>query len=277
MSFKSLRTGELKNLIAQIKEKRSIKCSKCGSQTKFSKRREDEIICEWSLCKFRTNIWKGTIFYKTKLTKLKICRVIEFWMQKASFDLLSYGLRINRKSIWKLMRKVSKRLAETYYQTCPKIGGNGKIAEIDKSKFGKIKYNKGHSVEGVWIFGMVERSRERKIHLMPIEDRKAETLSICLNSNVNSDSVIFSDCWRGYKHILDDFIGHFKVNHSQNFKDPITGTHTNTIEGNWAGIKMHVPFKGRTKYKINLYLIRYMILRNDSTEHPLKAIIKYLF
>ena len=32
------------------------------------------------------------------------------------------------------------------------IGGLDKIVEIDESKFGKRKYNKGRKVDGVWVF-----------------------------------------------------------------------------------------------------------------------------
>ncbi|GFU56756.1 transposable element Tc3 transposase [Trichonephila clavipes] len=37
------------------------------------------------------------------------------------------------------------------------IGGKDCIVEIDESKFGKRKYNRGHFVEGQWVFGGVER------------------------------------------------------------------------------------------------------------------------
>ena len=33
------------------------------------------------------------------------------------------------------------------------IGGPGKHVEIDKSKFGKRKYNRGHFVEGQLVIG----------------------------------------------------------------------------------------------------------------------------
>ncbi|GFT83765.1 uncharacterized protein NPIL_207311 [Nephila pilipes] len=37
-----------------------------------------------------------------------------------------------------------------------KIGGTGRIVEIDKMKFGKRKYYRGYPEEGHWIFGGVE-------------------------------------------------------------------------------------------------------------------------
>ncbi|KZR97001.1 Uncharacterized protein APZ42_008350, partial [Daphnia magna] len=38
-----------------------------------------------------------------------------------------------------------------------KIGCFGITVEIDESKFGKRKYNRGKRVEGVWVVGGVER------------------------------------------------------------------------------------------------------------------------
>jgi len=35
------------------------------------------------------------------------------------------------------------------------IGGVGKVEEIDDSKFGKRKYNRGKRVDGVWVFAVL--------------------------------------------------------------------------------------------------------------------------
>jgi hypothetical protein len=42
-----------------------------------------------------------------------------------------------------------------------KIGGPNKIVEIDESKFGRRKYNRGHPVTGQCVFGGVERESGR--------------------------------------------------------------------------------------------------------------------
>ena len=60
-----------------------------------------------------------------------------------------------------------------------RIGGEGIIVEIDESKFGKRKYNRGHAVEGegegAWVVGGIERSIERKFFAEIVEKRYAET------------------------------------------------------------------------------------------------------
>lgn len=35
------------------------------------------------------------------------------------------------------------------------IGGPNKIVETDESKFGRLKYQRGHAVKGQWVLGSV--------------------------------------------------------------------------------------------------------------------------
>jgi len=55
------------------------------------------------------------------------------------------------------------------------IGGQEEVVEIDKSKFGKRKYHRGHYVKGQWVFGGVERGTGRTF-LVAVHDRSAQTL-----------------------------------------------------------------------------------------------------
>ena len=41
----------------------------------------------------------------------------------------------------------------TLLENSEKLGGNGKVVQVDESKFGKRKYYRDHHVEGQWVFG----------------------------------------------------------------------------------------------------------------------------
>ena len=45
---------------------------------------------------------------------------------------------------------------------------------MDELNLGKQKYHKGRRVDGVWVFGGIDR-RPRECFLIPVEDRTAET------------------------------------------------------------------------------------------------------
>ena len=127
------------------------------------------------------------------------------------------------------------------------IGGEGIVIEIDEAKFGKRKYSRGHLVEGAWVLGGVERTPERKVFLKVVEQRGAGTLLPIILQHVAPGSVIHTDLWRAYAELSDNGYVHRTVNHSMNFRDPQTGTHTNTIEGTWNGIKLNIAPRERGK------------------------------
>ena len=58
------------------------------------------------------------------------------------------------------------------------------IVEIDESKFGKRKYNKGKRVDGVWVVGGVERTPERKLFLLTVPNRNQNTLKLIIDTFV---------------------------------------------------------------------------------------------
>lgn len=138
--------------------------------------------------------------------------------------------------------------------------------EIDESKFGKRKYNKGHPVGGVWVVGAVERSSKRII-LSHVAKRDAVTLTAFCETYIDHTSVIYSDCWKGYSKLCTIFKEHRTVNHSKHFVNRETNTHTNTIEGNWSGVKRTIPVRCRTMKLIDIYLLRFMLKRNEGAKN----------
>ncbi|KCZ82107.1 hypothetical protein H312_00382, partial [Anncaliia algerae PRA339] len=175
--------------------------------------------------------------------------------------------------------KMGKKTVNQYYNEQRIIGGSGVIVEIDESKFGKVKYIRGHRVEEIWVFGLVERTPERRIVLAPVNDRTRGTLEEILKKHVHPDSIIHSDSFRSYAKLKNIFAGHKKVNHSQYFVDPSTWIHTNTIKGNWHGVKDQISVRHGSKNFIELYLIRYSLRRNhkDIFQEIIKLLLKLLF
>ena len=71
------------------------------------------------------------------------------------------------------------------------IGGPGKEVEIDESKFGKRKYNRGRVVDGHWVFGGMERG-SRDSFMVEVPRRDAATFPI-IATHVRPGTIVYSD------------------------------------------------------------------------------------
>ena len=66
---------------------------------------------------------------------------------------ISEVLGYTYNSLKSFVSKLHQKAIEHFDSALQTIGGPGVIVEIDESKFGKRKHNRGHSVEGVWDGG----------------------------------------------------------------------------------------------------------------------------
>ena len=119
-----------------------------------------------------------------------------------------------------------------------KIGGVGEIVEVDESKFGKRKYNCGKRVVGKWI---LQRSNGQ-LFMVECENNKRDhnTLMRAIIEHVHRGTLIVTDKCKGYLHLDKHGYRHEDVNHKREFDNPLTGAHTNGIEGSWFHAKRHV-------------------------------------
>lgn len=141
------------------------------------------------------------------------------------------------------------------------IGGVGKVVEVDESKFGRRKYHKGRRVDGVWVFGGIERdSNPPKCFFVTVQDRTAETLIGLIKRWIKPGTKILSDCWKSYATLESEGYIHETVNHSVTFVSD-TGVHTNTIESRWNSLKKSLPKYGTTKTLYDSYFAEYCIRR----------------
>lgn len=157
-----------------------------------------------------------------------------------------------------------------------RIGGPGIVVQIDESKFAKRKYNVGHRVTGGWVFGGHEKRQQKKVFMVPVENRTADTLLGIIQRWIAPGSIIWSDCWKLYDRIpkLPEGFTHGTVNHSKNFVDPQTGVCTNRIESDWRHAKAEFPRFGTRPDHYQGYLAVFMWKRKNFGEDLFITLLK---
>ena len=149
-----------------------------------------------------------------------------------------------------------------------KIGGVGKVVEIDESKFGKRKYNRGRMREGQWVLGGVERGTD-KVFMQIVPSRDAATLLPIITANVEPGTEIHTDEWRSYATLNVQGYVHNSVNHSIQFVNPANGAHTQSIECTWAHAKKkYKRMHGTSKPLFATYLIEFIWRRKIGKDTP---------
>ena len=157
-----------------------------------------------------------------------------------------------------------------------RLGGVGKIVEIDESKFGKRKFNRGKRVDGKWVFGGVERGSNKSFFRV-VENRGKDVLLAIIKEFIVPGTTIISDCWKAYDCLEDEGFHHLTVNHSLSFKYPETGAHTNTIEGTWGSIKRSLSSRNCDgDNQFNSYLFEFMWRRSCASNDAMKAFLNII-
>ena len=161
-----------------------------------------------------------------------------------SYDTFRNEMSIDDQSIssetvadyYSYIREVMMVSLDERFAAKGRIGGEGRVAEIDEMKFGKRKYNVGRLKDGHWILVIVLHKQndddidEVRLEICPNNNRSAASLVPLIEKHVLPGTVVMTDLWRGYNSI--DQRGYYRltVNHSANFVDPLTWANTQKVE-----------------------------------------------
>ena len=201
---------------------------------------------------------------KSRLSKYKQGRLVEHFVAGTTARTAASLCGVNRKTAALYFLRLREIIAyELEAETADMLGGE---IEVDESYFGgKRKGKRGRGAAGkIPVFGILKRGG--KVYTKIIPDAASATLIPIIERKVvpllgdcfaftgqPTDSIVYSDCWRGYN-VLDvsDF-HHFRINHSKLFAD--RHNHINGIENFWNQAKRHMrKFNGVPKAQFGLYL-----------------------
>lgn len=198
------------------------------------------------VCWERKSIRTGTWLAKSRLGFVQVLDFLYYWASDSTHRVIRRETGIGSSATttdWaRYCREVCMNALCNDQDTV--IGGEGHIVEIDESLFAKRKYNVGRAVKSGWVFGGLERG-SRRCFFEFVPDRSERTLVEVIQRRVAPRTTIHSDQWRSYSNLSAYGYSHQTVNHSQNFVDPVTGTHTQSIESEWSQLKQFLRGCGR--------------------------------
>lgn len=203
-------------------------CHSCGKNGRFYRvKKRKAFECEH--CGYQVYPMAGTPFEKTR-TSLHSWFFAMFLFcasrNGVSAKEIQRQVGVTYKTAWRMARLIREYM--TAVDGDPRIGGEGKIVEADKSFIG------GHDKIGeddkTIVLGMVERDGD--IATRVLSNRREATVCGAVADRVRRGSWIATDDATAFRPLWRHGFLHSAVNHSK--KEYVRGhIHTNTIEGFW--------------------------------------------
>ncbi|GFV59533.1 mitotic-spindle organizing protein 2A [Trichonephila clavipes] len=193
-------------------------CPKCKKDMRLVERKGTIDGFEWR-CRVQSkenphfvcrSVRKGTWFSDSRLSICVILRLTRYWFGKSMNEFVVNDLKINKNTVvdWYMFCREVCMVA--CVNESAKLGGEGKIVEIDESLFGKMKYGKGKRVKGNWVFGGGQRDSKKCFFRVVPNRTKVELLSV-IREWILPGTTIISDCWRAYECLSDEGYRHLTI------------------------------------------------------------------
>ena len=157
------------------------------------------------------------IMRKSQLNKAKQDRLIEHFVAGATARCAVDLVRVNLKKAIYFFHNLQEIIAYHLEQEADTVF-SGEI-EVDESYFGgKRKGKRGRgAARKVPVFGLLKRGE--RVYTKIIADASSATLFPIIERKVESESIVYSDCRRGYNVLDVSEFKHFRINHSKLFAD----------------------------------------------------------
>jgi len=186
---------------------------------------------------------------KSRLSRYKQDRLIEHFVSGSTARTAAKLINVNKTTAAYYFHRLREIIAlETQNEAL--LSGE---FEVDESYFGGHRKGKrGRGAAGkVPVFGILKRGG--KVYTQIIPDAASKTLMPIIRDKIKPDSIVYSDCWRGYNVLDVSEFKHYRINHSKLFANK--HNHINGIENFWNQAKRHMrKFNGIPAEHFPLFL-----------------------
>ena len=136
---------------------RNKKCYKCKSMFIIDVNNKT-FRCYNRNCQYKVSLFKNTYFYNIHIKINKYLQIIYLYIHKVSVSNIIKMTGISSETACKITNEIRQLLSDSVKLSDVIIGSKNIIVEVDETKLGKRKYNKGHHVEGIWVIAGIERT-----------------------------------------------------------------------------------------------------------------------
>jgi transposase-like protein len=174
-------------------------CESCDGAMSIIKKPGTSDQVEWNCsdCRIKKSVRADSFFSGSNLPLTKAVPLLYMWFRDFRNMNAVHEAEVNKATVvdW-----FSKCRNECMKGRKVKIGGVGKIVEIDETCWVKQKHNRGKPKKGsqVWFFGGIERGQDGQAFAVRVKDRKQATLFKIIKRYIRPDTLIISDEWRAY-------------------------------------------------------------------------------
>lgn len=222
-------------------------------------------VCPQVGCNGQHSFLFGSYLYNTKLSiQQHIGMLYKFYLgRNAKQSAQELNMQHRTVIVWfdYFRRNLNHWMQNHFY---PNFQFSNQFAiQWDEASFAKKqRYHRGHRREPNWVVGGVQQETGL-VALKFVQGRERDTLLPLITALCEFGATQITDGWRGYLGL--DLLGftHWNVNHSEGFVDPLTGHHTNTIEGIWSLARGDLRrFRGIQRPKLQSFLDEFAFRRN---------------
>lgn len=248
------------NYLASRRWPKGVICPTCGRDDVTFLAKQQKWQCKSAHKRRQFTVKVGTIFEDSPLGLDKWLTAV--WMiTNCKNGVSSYevhrAIGVTQKTAWFMVHRIRLAMQTGTFET--KMGGQ---VEVDETYIGGLARNMHRDVRErritgtggkgkVAVMGLLER--DGKVRAKVIRDATQLTLHAEVRSNVEQGAELFTDGWKGYSGLHQEYI-HGVIDHAEKYVDG--QIHTNSIENFWSLLKRGI--KGTYVSVEPFHLFRYL-------------------